>query len=42
MAYRANSGVMNETDMIAPALVLLAILIVTIIASGYYISKKKK
>lgn len=42
MAYRADSGMMSETDMIVPALVLLAILIVAIIVSSLYIGKKGK
>jgi formate hydrogenlyase subunit 3/multisubunit Na+/H+ antiporter MnhD subunit len=40
MAYMADLGMISETDMILPALVLLTVLIAAIIVSGLYIGKK--
>ncbi len=42
MGYKAESGIMSETDMLIPIFILLAVLIAAVIAAGVYIRKKAK
>lgn len=42
LGYRADTGLMNETDMLPFALFFIIVIIITLIVIGRYINKKVK